>query len=68
MWSDESPFMLSLISGQVYVCTIPKKAYNCEWLVPTVKHEGRSKMILAATSWYSATPIIALNNQITVSD
>jgi hypothetical protein len=60
--------MLFPTSGQVYVCTMPKEAYNLECLVPTVKHEGRSVMIWAATSWYSAAPIITLNGEITASD
>jgi hypothetical protein len=50
IWSDESPFMLFVTSGKVYVCRMPKEAYNRECLVPTVKHEGGSMMILTAIS------------------
>ena len=35
----------------------PRKPYNPECLVPSVKHGGRSVMIWAAVSWYSAGPL-----------
>jgi len=60
--------MMFPTSGQVYVCRMPKEAYIHESLVPIVKHEGRSVMILAAISLYSAAPITTLNGQITASD
>jgi hypothetical protein len=60
--------MLFPTSGQVYVCRMPKEAYNCECLVPTVKHEGQSVTIWAATSLYSTAPTITLNGQITASN
>jgi hypothetical protein len=68
IWSDESTFILFPTSGLVYVCRMPKEAYNHECLVPTVKHEGRSVMIWAAISLYSTAPIITLNGQITAND
>jgi len=68
IWSDESSFTLFPTSGQVYVCRMPKEAYIHECLVPTVKHEGRSVMILAAISLYPTAPIITLNGQITAND
>jgi len=68
IWSDESPFVLFPTSGQVYVCRMPKEAYNHECLVRTVKHEGRSVMLGAAISLYSNAPIITLNGQITAND
>jgi len=40
MWSAELSFMLFPTSGWT-----PKAAYNPEYLVPTVKHGGRSVMI-----------------------
>ena len=47
---------------------MPKEAYNPECLIPTVKHGGRSVMIWAAISRYSAGPIITLNGWIAGSD
>ena len=44
-----------------------KEAYNPECLVPTIIHGSGSVMIWAATSWYSAVPIITLNGRITAS-
>jgi len=46
----------------------PRKPYNSECLVPSIKHGGRSVMIWAAISWYSAGPINTLSSQITASD
>jgi len=51
----------------VYVWRMLKEAYNSECLVPTVKHGGGSVMIWAATSWYSAGPVITLIGGITSS-
>jgi hypothetical protein len=45
-----------------------KEAYNPECQVPTVTDRNGSVMIWAATSWYSAVPIITLNGRITASD
>jgi hypothetical protein len=45
-----------------------KEAYNPECLVPTIIHGSVSVMIWAATSWYSAIPVITLNGRITASD
>jgi hypothetical protein len=59
IWSDESSFTLFLTSGRVHIWRTPKKAYNSECLVPRVKHEGGSVMVLAAISWYSI-PLIPL--------
>jgi len=42
--------MLFPTSGQVYVWTSPKEAYNPECLVSTLKHAARSVMIWAALS------------------
>ena len=64
---DESSFTLIPTSGRVYVGRTPKEADNPEGLVPTVEHGGRSVMIWAAISWYSAGRIIALNGRITAS-
>jgi hypothetical protein len=47
---------------------MPKKAGNPECLVPTVKHGGRSVMIWAEISWYSAGPTSTMSGQITASD
>jgi len=47
---------------------MPKEAYNPAFLVPTVKYEHGFMMIWAATSWYSAGPIITLNGRIITSD
>jgi hypothetical protein len=44
---------------------MPKKAYNLEFLVPTVKHGGRSVMIWIEISWYYAGPLISFNGRIT---
>jgi len=55
-------------SGRVYVWKMPKKAYNPDCLVQTVKHEGRSVMFWAAIPWYSTGPVITLNGRITTSD
>jgi hypothetical protein len=45
IWSYELPFMLFPTSGRVYIWRTPKKAYNLECLVPTVKHGGGSVMV-----------------------
>ena len=42
------------------------KILNC--LVPAVKHGGRSVIIWAPSSWYSAGHTIILNGRITASD
>jgi len=55
-------------SGRIYVSRTPKEAHNPECLLPAVKHGGGSVKIWAATSWYSAGPIITLNGQIAASD
>ena len=52
----------------VYVCRTPKEAYNSEYLVTTVKHEGGSVIIWATISRYSAGPITTLNGRIIASD
>jgi hypothetical protein len=54
-------------SAQVYVWRMLEEVYNSECLVPTVKRGGRSVMIWAAISWYSAGPVITLNGGITSS-
>jgi hypothetical protein len=46
----------------------PRKPYNPECLVPSVKHGGRSVMIWAAISRYSPGPIDNLSGRITASD
>ena len=61
MWPDEPSFML-FTSGR----RTPKKAYNPECLLPIAQHGGRSVMIWAAISWYSAGP--TLSGRITASD
>jgi len=45
MWSDGSSFTLFPPSGQVYVWTSPKGAYNPESLVPIVTYGARSVMM-----------------------
>ena len=52
----------------VYVCRTPREAYNSEYMVITVKHEGESVIIWATISRYSAGPIITLNGRIIASD
>jgi hypothetical protein len=52
IWSDESSFTLFSTSGRVYVWRTPKKAYNPECLVPTVKHGGGSMIVWMEISWY----------------
>ena len=52
----------------VYVCRTPKEAYNSEYLVTTVKHEGGFVIIWATLSWYSAGPILTLIGRIIASD
>jgi len=66
--SDESSFMLFPASGWVYVGRTPKKTYNPECLVPTLKHGARSVMMWVAIAWYSVGPIIFLISRITASD
>ena len=68
IWTDESSFTLFPASGLIYFWRTPKEAYNHECLLPTVKHGDGSVTIWAATSWYSAGPIITLNGQIAASD
>ena len=46
--NDESSCTLFPTSGQVYVWTSPKVAYNPECLAPPVKHGARSVMIWSA--------------------
>jgi hypothetical protein len=53
IWLDESLFTLLSTSGRVYVWRTPKEAYNPECLVPTVKQEGSSVVMSAATLWNS---------------
>jgi hypothetical protein len=67
-WSDKLSFMMFSTSGQVYIRRMPKEAYNPAFVVPTVKYEDGFMMICAATSWYSAGPIITLNGRIITSD
>jgi len=68
MRSDQSSFTLFPTSGWVYVWRTPKQVNNLECLIPTVKHGGRSVMIWAAISWYSAGRVITMNGRITASD
>ena len=68
IWSDESPFTLFSISGRIYVWRMSKEAYNPECLVPNAKHGGRSVMMWAAISCWSAGPEISLNGWNTASD
>jgi hypothetical protein len=69
VWSDESFFTLFPTSGRVCVWRTPKEAHNPECLVPpTAEHGGSSVTIWAAISWYSAGPVITLNDEITASD
>jgi hypothetical protein len=53
IWSDELSFTLFPTSGRVYIWRIPKEAYDLEYLVPTVKHEGGFYDVWTAVSWYS---------------
>jgi hypothetical protein len=62
------PSPLFTKSGRVYVWRTPKEACIPECLVPTVKHGGKSVVIWAAVSCYSASPIITLHGRITASD
>jgi hypothetical protein len=55
-------------SGRVYVQRTPKKAYNPECLVPTVKYGAGYVMIWTAMFWYSAISIILLIGRITASN
>jgi hypothetical protein len=71
VWSDESPFTLFTTSGRVYAWRTPKKAYNLECLVPTVKKEGEgfcddlgSNIVVQ----YSVGPIITLHGRITARE
>ena len=66
--SDESSFTLIPTSGRVYVWRRPKKAYNPEGMVTTVKNGGGSVMICTEIYCYSAGPIITLSGRITASD
>ena len=68
IWPDESSFTLFPASGRIYVWRTPKKTYNPECLVQTVKHGGGSVIIWAAISWYSAGPVTTLNGRITASE
>ena len=61
IWSDELLFTMFPTSGWDYVWRIPNDAYTSECLATTVKQGGRSVMIWAAISLYSAGPIITLN-------
>jgi hypothetical protein len=58
IWSDMQSFMFFPTSGCIDVWRMPKEAYSPECLVTTVKHGGRSVMVLVAISWYSVCPII----------
>jgi hypothetical protein len=62
--------VLHVVSSIRPVCVrrTPKKTYNLEYLVPTVKHGARSVVIWAAISWYSAGSIIFLIGRITAGD
>jgi hypothetical protein len=64
IWSDELSFTLYTTLGFVCVWRMPKEACNNECLVSTVKHGGRYVMIWTVVSWYTAGPIIMLNDQI----
>jgi hypothetical protein len=48
IWSDVSSFMLFATAGRDYNRRTPKKAYNPESLVPTVKHGRGSVMVWTA--------------------
>jgi hypothetical protein len=52
IWSNESSFTLFPTSRRAYIWRTPKKAYNPECLVPTVKHRGGFVMVWAAILWY----------------
>jgi hypothetical protein len=54
--------------GQVCVWRAPKETYNPGCLVPTLKDGCGSVTILAAISWYSAGPVIALSGVIAASE
>jgi len=61
IWSDESSFTLFPTTGRVHVWRTPAQAYDPDCLRPTVKHEGKSVMVWAAVSLFSAGPIVTLN-------
>ena len=46
----------------------PKKPNILNCLVPTMKYGGRSVIIWASSSWYSAGHTITMNGRITASD
>jgi hypothetical protein len=70
MWSDESPFTPLPTSGRVYVWRTPKKAYNSECLVPTVKYGRRCSDGLGSNivALYSVGSVITLHGRITTKE
>ena len=67
IWSDESSFTFFPTSCRVYVWRTPKDAYKPEFLVPSVKHGGRSATVWVAIFWCTAGSIITMNGRITAS-
>jgi hypothetical protein len=62
--SHELSFTLFLHQEEYTFGEHPRKAYNPECLVPTVKYGAGSAMVWAVISWCSVVPIIILHGQI----
>jgi hypothetical protein len=70
IWSHEPSFTLLPASGRVYVWRTHKKAYNSEFLVPTMKQGGRFCDSLGSNIvvQYSVGPIITRQGRTTVTE
>ncbi|GFT54715.1 DDE_3 domain-containing protein [Trichonephila clavipes] len=62
--SEESSFTHFPTAGRVHVWKIPAQVYDCDCLLPTVKHEGGSVTIWEAMSWFSAGSNVTLKGRI----
>ena len=60
VWSDKSRFALFESDGQIRVWRYLGKAYNKDYIQPTVKFRGGSVMFWGYFGWYGVGPLVII--------